>query len=202
MINPGLFIVASAETERKGEPLRLTREKRELLGGEWREDLDNLLALHETEEVVRYRKISTALLRRYFHIAMHVGRVPSILGGQIFRAKVSSYRMHTFEDMVIFVHDMERCLEKLDRRSLQLIAARGLLEHTADETGRMMGITLRQVQNLYPEALDRLTAVLVASGMIRKLNTGDATQASPSVVPKKPARSARVGDLKASIQVM
>jgi hypothetical protein len=35
----------------------------------------------------------------------------------------------TFEDRVIFVHDMEKCLDRLDESSRQLIARHILQEH-------------------------------------------------------------------------
>src|ERR1700757_921061 len=69
-----------------------------------------------------YRKRSEALLRRYFRMAVEVGKLPSILGQEFFRSKVTSYRASSFEDVVIFVHDVERSLSKLDRMSQDLIA--------------------------------------------------------------------------------
>jgi hypothetical protein len=39
-----------------------------------------------------------------------------------FRTHVTSYRVSSFEDAVIFVHDVERCVAKLDRMSQTLIA--------------------------------------------------------------------------------
>lgn len=70
-----------------------------------------------------YRAQTERMLRRYFRLSLDIGRLPSILGGEVFRGVVSSTRMHTFEDFVIFVHDMERCMEKLDPASLETIAA-------------------------------------------------------------------------------
>ena len=40
-------------------------------------------------------------------LSVEVGRLPSVLGREFFRARVSSYHVSTFEDTVIFVHDME-----------------------------------------------------------------------------------------------
>jgi|SRR5271169_6008166 len=42
--------------------------------------------------------------------SIETGRLPSLLGRAFFRAKVTSYTMVTFEDRVIFVHDIEKCL--------------------------------------------------------------------------------------------
>ena len=54
-----------------------------------------------------YRDRTVALLRRYARASVEVGRLPSLLGREYFRAKVSSYPMTSFEDIVIFVHDMD-----------------------------------------------------------------------------------------------
>src|SRR5438876_933901 len=56
-----------------------------------------------------YRDRTTAMLRRYFRLSVELGRLPSLLGREFFRARVTSYRMHSFEDAVIFVHDVENC---------------------------------------------------------------------------------------------
>src|SRR5438874_12809166 len=66
------------------------------------------------DEICQYRHRTRALLRRYFYTSVEVGRLPSLLGRELFRSKVTSYRMSSFEDAVIFVHDVERALEQLD----------------------------------------------------------------------------------------
>jgi hypothetical protein len=60
-----------------------------------------------------YRKHTERILRRYLYSSMQVGRSPSILGDSVGRGWVSSRRVRTFEDAVIFVLDMERCLDRL-----------------------------------------------------------------------------------------
>jgi hypothetical protein len=66
-----------------------------------------------------YRPYTRALLRRYFRMSVDIGRLPSILGWLCFRARVSSYKLNTFEDAVIFVHDIERAFERIQRHSLR-----------------------------------------------------------------------------------
>src|SRR4051812_24883949 len=66
------------------------------------------------QELSAYHDRSIAMLRRYFRMSLEIGRMPSVLGREVFRARVTSYRVHTFEDAVIFVHDVEKCLEQLD----------------------------------------------------------------------------------------
>src|SRR3954467_11204472 len=66
------------------------------------------------QELFSYHDRTIALLKRYFRMSLEIGRMPSVLGREVFRARVTSYRVHTFEDAVIFVHDVEKCLEQLD----------------------------------------------------------------------------------------
>ena len=69
-----------------------------------------------------YRGRTVAMLKRYMRYSIETGRLPSLLGREFFRVKVTSYRVASFEDRVIFVHDMEKCLDHLDEFSRQLIA--------------------------------------------------------------------------------
>jgi len=55
-----------------------------------------------------YRKRTEAILRKFFRMSVEVGRLPSILGSEFFRTHVTSYSVSSFEDAVIFVHDVER----------------------------------------------------------------------------------------------
>ena len=59
-------------------------------------------------ELGLYRRRTVALLRRYFRASVEVGRLPSLLGREFFRSRVTSYTMRNFEDVVIFVTDMEQ----------------------------------------------------------------------------------------------
>jgi hypothetical protein len=74
------------------------------------------LTRHQPDpSVAFYRKYTEALLRRYVRLSMGAGRVPSLLGRELFRGKVTNYRVEGFDDMVIFVEDVARCVAKLDK---------------------------------------------------------------------------------------
>ena len=60
-----------------------------------------------------YRRRTEAILRKFFRMSVEVGRLPSILESEFFRTHVTSYSVSSFEDAVIFVHDVERCVSKL-----------------------------------------------------------------------------------------
>jgi len=150
-------------------------------------------------DMASYRKHTVALLRRYFRVALDLGRVPSVLGGQMFRARVTSYRTHTFEDVVIFVYDMERCLEKLDKTLLEVLAAMVLVEYSLEDTAKVLGITERHAKRLYPLALDRLSRILLRKQLLKVLPgipTGEDEEEEEDLPPKKPVCLVRLGTLE------
>lgn len=113
-----------------------------------------------------YRSRTVAMLRRYMRYSMETGRLPSLLGVEFFRAKVTSYSVNTFEDRVIFVHDMEICLERLDEFSRQLIARHILQEHDQAATARLLGCADRTVRTYVPIVLDMLSGILLEVGLM------------------------------------
>jgi hypothetical protein len=64
------------------------------------------------QEVAFYRKYTEKLLRRYMRMSFQVGRVPSVLGVDPDKGRVTSYRMEGFEDSVIFCVDVRNALKK------------------------------------------------------------------------------------------
>lgn len=103
-----------------------------------------------------YRGRTRRLLYRYMRQSIEVGRLPSLLGRECFPSKVSHHRVPTFEDSVLFVHDVESCLERLEPRLRQMIAMIVLEEYTEEETARIVHCNVRTVRRTYLEALDRL----------------------------------------------
>ena len=102
-----------------------------------------------TATLAFYRKYTEALLRRYTQMSMEIARVPSLLGRELFRGKVTNYVVHGFDDVVIFVHDVEQCLKKLNLETYQIIERIGLQEYTLEETAETDG----------PAAVDRQPAL-------------------------------------------
>jgi hypothetical protein len=121
--------------------------------------------------------------------SLDTGRLPSVLGREFFRAKVSARSAVTFEDRVIFVHDMETSLNKLDDFSREIIARHILQEHDLEATARLLHCGTRTVQRYMPIALDLLSEILLDVGMLERLvpirenacqggKTGDTTVSS------------------------
>jgi hypothetical protein len=113
-----------------------------------------------------YRDRTVGLLKRYLRYSVEVGRLPSLLGREFFRTRVTSYHAGTFEDAVIFVHDVERALEKLDGFEKKLIARIVLQEYTHAEAANLLGCWRRTVGRRFPEALDRLTEIFLDGGLL------------------------------------
>ena len=113
-----------------------------------------------------YRGRAVSMLRRYMRYSLETGRLPSLLGREFFRSTVTKYRVTTFEDRVIFVHDMEICLERLDEFSRQLIARHVLQEHDQAATSRLLGCSERTIRTSVPAALDLLCDILLEVGLL------------------------------------
>jgi hypothetical protein len=118
-----------------------------------------------------YRSYTEAMLRRYGVLSMESGRVPSLLGREMFRGKVTSYRVHAFDDVVIFVHDVEQCIKQLTGEQQRLIHRIAVQEYTFPEAAEMFGLSLRSVQRRYLEAVDALTGVFLKRKLLERIAT-------------------------------
>jgi DNA-directed RNA polymerase specialized sigma24 family protein len=116
--------------------------------------------------VAFYRKHTEKMLRRYLYASMQVGRSPSILGDPVARGWVSSRPVKTFEDAVIFVLDIESCLDQLDSLDRQMLSRVVLQEYTQAETAQLLGMSARTISYKFPLALDRLTEKLLETGLL------------------------------------
>jgi hypothetical protein len=128
----------------------------------------------ENEEEHRRRRIyrarTVAMLRRYMKYSIETGRLPSLLGKEFFRATVTAYSVVTFEDRVIFVHDMEKGLQMLDEFSRELIARHILQEHDQEATAKLLHCTERTVRRLAPIALDQFCEILLERGLMERID--------------------------------
>jgi DNA-directed RNA polymerase specialized sigma24 family protein len=113
-----------------------------------------------------YRQRTAALLQRYFRISLEVGRLPSVLGREVFRTRFNQRQNVSFEDAVIFVHDVERCLEKLDVFSQEVLVWVVLQGYSQEEASRLLGCARRTVLRHLPEALDRLSEILLEARLL------------------------------------
>jgi len=113
-----------------------------------------------------YRRHTDRLLRRYLYASMQVGRAPSILGDPVGRGWASSRPVRTFEDALIFVLDVERCLGRLNALEREVLSRIVLQSYTQEETAALLGTSLRTVSSRLHEALDRLTELLLEAELL------------------------------------
>jgi hypothetical protein len=116
-----------------------------------------------------YRKKTTALLRRYMRWSLEAGRVPSLLGRELFRAKISAFKATTFEARVIFLHDIERCLERLQSFDRQLIVRVVLQEYDHEAAARILQCTRKTLERRLPELIDELSESLLKTDLLERL---------------------------------
>ena len=117
-----------------------------------------------------YRGRTVGMLRKYMRYSLETGRLPSLVGREFFRSKVTSYRVATFEDRVIFVHDMETCVERLTQFSRQVIARYFLQEHDLPATARLLHCNEKTIRRAIPMALDELIEILLEVRLLEVLD--------------------------------
>jgi hypothetical protein len=122
-------------------------------------------------ELAFYRKYTEAMLRRYLRVSMEVGRVPSVMGRELFRGNVSHYKVKGFEDGVIFSIDVERCLARLRKSNLRLIQRIALQGYSLQEAAPLLGLDFRRCHEQYGQALDQLTELFLAGRLLEPLKS-------------------------------
>jgi hypothetical protein len=127
---------------------------------------DELPANGPVVSLAFYRKHTESMLRRYLYASMQVGRAPSILGDPVGRGWASSRPVRTFEDAVIFVLDVERCLNQLGALDRAMLSRIVLQEYTQMETAALLGMSARTISYKFPQAVDRLTEKLLETGLL------------------------------------
>jgi hypothetical protein len=113
-----------------------------------------------------YRKRTVGLLRRYMRFSIETGRLPSVIGREFFRAKVTAYTATTFEDRVIFVHDVEACLDRLAAFDQKIIARIILQEYDHERAARVLHCHRKTIQRRLPDLLDEISEEFLKVGML------------------------------------
>lgn len=148
-------------------------------------------------EIGLYRSRTLGMLRRYLRVSVELGRLPSLVGREFFRSKVTSYRLQSFEDAVILAHDVDRCLARLDPFEQSLVARVVMQEHTHDDAAALLGCTRRTVTRRLPDALDHLSALFLTCRMLEPMGGGVEEEAE-STAAKKPCQEVEAVDFAAS----
>jgi len=117
---------------------------------------------------VHFRGQTLAIVRHFFEISCQVGRMPSILGREFFRAKVSHHRIPSFEEQAVFVCDVERALARLNPQDLEVVSLVGLYHHSLEEVALLLGRCRATVVERYVGAIDTLAQIFLEAGLLRE----------------------------------
>ena len=158
---PVLWGAASAETV--WSEIRKKQEQKQAAIDEVEEESP---VLEGNVSLAFYRKHTEGMLRRYLYASMLVGRAPALLSDSVGKGWVSSRPVRTFEDAVIFVLDIEKCLNRLNPLDRKMLSRIVLQDYTQAETADMLGISVRAIAYKFPQALDRLTQFLLDAGLL------------------------------------
>lgn len=95
--------------------------------------------------------------------------MPSLLGRELFRSKISAYTATTFESRIIFLHDVEVCLERMNGFDREIVARVVLQEHDHEGAARLLGCDRKTIERRLPELLDELTEAFLRAELLERL---------------------------------
>ena len=161
---------------------------------------EHAVAFDPEPETVCYRGQALAIVRHFFEMSCQLGRLPSILGREFFRARVSHHAIPSFEDQALFAHDVEQSLNKLAEDEINVLTLVGLYDLNLDEAAGILHRSTGYVSQSFGEALARLTQIFLDAGILRR-DRPDRRQAqmkgrklpAEALPPKKPCASVRPG---------
>jgi len=128
------------------------------------------------------RARTMVLLHRFLRTALSLGRLPSIVGREIFRTRMRTQPARALEDAVLFVCDVERCISALTPFEQRLIAYCVLEDHSEWEASRQFQASQRNVSRCLARALDLLHESFCSKGLLRPI----AGVVPPSPTPLEP----------------
>jgi hypothetical protein len=113
-----------------------------------------------------YRKHTEKMLLRYLYASMLVGRAPEMLREPLSRGWASTRPVKTFEDAVIFVLDMEKCLARLSALDRMILSRVVLQAYSLAEAALLLRISERWIVARFGLALDYLTEILIEAELL------------------------------------
>ena len=151
-------------------------------------------------EMLCFRSQTLAMVRHFFELSCQVGRLPSLLGREFFRARVSHHSIPSFEEQIVFARDVELCLNRLSDDHAEIVTLIGLYDFSLDEVGEMLRYSRTAVHRWFWEALDCLSEIFLRAGLLSE-ERPDRRQRQVMMRPlpdnvaalgKKPPRSVKV----------
>jgi len=153
-------------------------------------------------EMVCFRGQTLALVRHFFELSCQVGRLPSLLGREFFRAKVSHHAIPSFEEQAVFVRDMELCLARLSEEHAEMITLIGLYDLSRDDIADMLRHSRAWVSSRISEAVDSLSEIFLKAGLLdenrpdrrqRQVTAEASKRPCASVAPERCAEASATG---------
>jgi hypothetical protein len=123
----------------------------------------------DAPEISLYRKYTKNILQRYFRCSIELGRLPAPLGKGLgfLRAKASAYKVSSFEDTMVFVCDVEKCLKQLSEFEQAVIHRMVLQDFSEHETADLLRCARSTVADRYRDALDELSTTFLHKGILK-----------------------------------
>jgi hypothetical protein len=112
------------------------------------------------------RTRTMALLHRFLRTALSLGRMPSIFGREIFRTTLQARPPSAFEDSVLFVCDVEKCIAQLNPLEQRLIAYCILENRSEWEASRQFHASQGFISRHLAHALDLLHVTFCRRGLL------------------------------------
>ena len=141
-------------------------------------------------EAAFYRSYTEGLLRRYGMMQLARARVPAMLGGAstMFRGRASTYKVRSFDDVIIFVHDVDNCLKLLAPAQRTVLNRVGVQGYSFEEAAVLLGVSSRSVRRHYAAALDALTLIFLDRGLLERDRDVEAACAAEDVPARRLVR--------------
>ncbi len=114
------------------------------------------------------RSRAMGLLRRFFQTSLLLGRMPSLLGREIFRARADGPGARAFEDSVVFVCDVERCLRKLEPRDQRILAFCVFEDRSEWDAARRLHCGQSEISRRLGKTLDSLHETFCCMGLLER----------------------------------
>ena len=165
---------------------------------------EQLFEVDPRPEMLCFRGQTLAIMRHFFELSCQVGRLPSLLGREFFRAKVSHHAIPSFEEQAVFVRDVELCLARLSDEHAEMITLVGLYDFSRDEIAEMLRCTKAWVNQHVTQALDSLSEIFLQARVLKEDRpdrrqcqvTNRSIPADVADSGRKPCASAETQDLR------
>jgi len=141
-------------------------------------------------EMICFRAQTLAIVRHYFELSSQLGRLPSLMGREFFRARVTHRGVPSFEDQIVFTRDVELCISRLTADHQEIVMLAGLYNFTHEEVAEMLHISKTSVHVWFAEALDALSEIFLAARILRE-DRADRRQRQPMRGPLRTGAGAR-----------